>query len=407
MIRSTWFLIIICLLICTGCWDRKNIEDRGYILGIAIDAHSLEKDAEQKPPDKMKETDFGRIDMTTGKPEYDMTVQLPIVKKSPTVSASGGGGEGGGGESMSWQITQSGDSFLSMEREMESRVSLTLFYEHLQAIIISDDIARAGLDKMIDFFLRDREMRSNVGLFIAATPAKNLLEVIPRVEDHSATYLHELPTNSERNSRVVYKSGLGETVICIREGNDFVLPWIEATKDEIKMKGGALFKKGKMIGRADEVDIESINLIRNMYRGGVVVARRPDDKTGLIVMDVFGAKTKIKPIIQGDELKVDVYISIRGQYAEQIGSGGIDDLSDKFIEQCERAFSNEIEKQCNRTIRKMQKEYNIDVFQLNKLLRTQKPGYWHEIKEDWDRIYPDVEINVHVKSDVRLVGNKK
>ena len=40
-----------------------------------------------------------------------------------------------------------------------------------------------------------------------------------------------------------------------------------------------------MVGWADEMDIESINFIRNLYRGGVIVGDRPDDKPGLITME--------------------------------------------------------------------------------------------------------------------------
>ena len=34
---------------------------------------------------------------------------------------------------------------------MESRTSLTLYYEHLQVLVLSDKVLQDGLDKMIDF----------------------------------------------------------------------------------------------------------------------------------------------------------------------------------------------------------------------------------------------------------------
>ena len=400
--------IIISLLICTGCWDRKDIEDRGYVLGIAIDPHIPETAMEDKAGDKAKETEFQHMDMFINKPIYDMTIQIPIIKKSPTLAASGGGGgQESGGPAKSLQITQSGDTFISMEREMESRVSLTLFYEHLQVIVISDSVAKEGLDKVVDFFLRHREMRSKVDLFIAEGSAKKLLEVVPKIEDHSATYLHKLPVNSDRNSRIVYKASLGETTNCIRARDDFILPKVEATKDEIKIKGGALFKKGKMVGWADEMDVESINFIRNLYRGGVVVGHRPGDKPGFITMEITKSKAKVKPIIEGDELRFDVSIKVQGEYAGQIDFPSGRYVNDDFIEQCEKEFARAIEEQCNSTIKKMQKEYSADVFQFNKILRTQKPAYWDEIKEDWDKIFPDVKINISTQAKLKLVGNMR
>ena len=55
----------------------------------------------------------------------------------------------------------------------------------------------------------------------------------------------------------------------------------------------------------------------------------------------------------------------------------------------------------------MQEEYKADVFQLNKILRTSKPAYWEEIKEDWDEIYPDVKINLDVEVKLKQLGNFK
>ncbi|HZJ58169.1 MAG TPA: Ger(x)C family spore germination protein [Clostridia bacterium] len=342
------------------------------------------------------------------KPLYDMTIQIPIIKESPSLAASGGGGSAeSGGPSKSWQVTQTGDTFLSMEREMESRTSLTLFYGHLQVLVISDSVAEAGLDKISDFFLRHREMRPKVDVYIAEDSAKKILDVNPKVEDHAATHLKQLPINSDRNSRIVYRSDLGETMNCIRSGNDFVLPKVEATKEEIKVKGGALFKRAKMVGWVDEIDIESINFIRNLYRRGVVVGNRPSDEPGIITLEVTKSKAKIKPMIIGNELNFDISFKIQGEYGGQVGFATDKQADNIFIEKCEKEFSRVIEEQCKKTIKKMQREYNVDVFQFNKILRTQKPAYWEEIKENWDEIFPNARINLKVETRIKVTGAMK
>jgi len=162
-----------------------------------------------------------------------------------------------------------------------------------------------------------------------------------------------------------------------------------------------------MVGWADEMDIESINFIRDLYRGGVIVGDRPGDEPGLISMEVTKSKGKIKPIITGDQVSFDIFIKIQGEYDGQIGF-----LSDKqadkaYMDKCEKEFTKVVREQCNRTIKKMQEEYKADVFQLNKILRTSKPAYWEEIKEDWDEIYPDVKINLDVEVKLKQLGNFK
>ena len=407
--RAIHILIIMSLLICTGCWDKKEIEQWGYVLGIADDPPTLVKGAGGKEGEEgAAQAEFQQMDLSAGKPTYDMTIQIPIIKESPSLAASGGGGGSeSGSPSKTWQITQTGDTFLSMEREIESSTSLTLFYGHLQVLIISDSVAMDGLDKMADFFLRHREIRPKVDIYIAEGSAKKILDVNPKIEDHSAAYLKHLLLNSDRSSRIVHKADLRTTMNCIRAGHDFVLPKVEANKEEIKIKGGAIFKKAKMVGWADEMDIESINFIRNLYRGGVIVGDRPDDKPGLITMEITRSKAKINPNITGDQLSFDISIKIQGEYDGQIEFLSDQQADKAYIEKCEKEFAKVVRDQCNRTIRKMQKEYKADVFEFNKILRIQKPAYWEEIKEEWDEIYPDVKVNLDVQVKLKQLGNFK
>ena len=396
-------LITISMLIFTGCWDRRDIEDRGYVLGIAVDSYTPSNS--QAKGDEAKKEEFEETQTAIGQPIYEMTVQLPIIKRSPSLAASGAGSSGG--QPKTWQISQSGNAFISMEREMESRTSLTLYYEHLQVLILSDKVLKDGLHNMIDFFLRHREMRTSVSLFVAEGSAKKILEVVPQEEDHSSTYLFELPINADKNAGIAYKHNLGEAMNCLRSGDAFVLPRVEATKDEIKITGGALIKDGKMVGWADELDIEVTNIIADKYKGGTVMGRMPGNNEAIIVMEVTSARTKVVPIIENGELRFDVDIKMKGKYAEQVGvtSGGRVDKN--FIKECEKEFAKTIETRCKKTIEKMQKEYNVDVFQLNRIVRTQKPAYWEEVKDDWDEIFQNLDINVKANVTIQIIGVKK
>ena len=80
------------LLICTGCWDKKEIEQWGYVLGIAVDPPTLGKGAGGKEGEEgAAQAEFQQMDLSAGKPTYDMTIQIPIIKESPSLAASGGG----------------------------------------------------------------------------------------------------------------------------------------------------------------------------------------------------------------------------------------------------------------------------------------------------------------------------
>lgn len=138
-----------------------------------------------------------------------------------------------------------------------------------------------------------------------------------------------------------------------------------------------------------------------------LVGDRPDDKPGLITMEITRSKAKINPNITGDQLSFDISIKIQGEYDGQIEFLSDQQADKAYIEKCEKEFAKVVRDQCNRTIRKMQKEYKADVFEFNKILRIQKPAYWEEIKEEWDEIYPDVKVNLDVQVKLKQLGNFK
>jgi Ger(x)C family germination protein len=400
--KSLLLLLLILTITLTGCWDRMEIETRGYVLGIAIDLYPpnpLEKEQGQSRESSPEEEKLEKMEMHSGEPQYTMTVQVPILKES---DSQGGGNSTGG--SKTWEITQIGNSFMSMNREMQSRTSLSLYYEHLQVIILSEKVARRGIEDVLDFFIRDPEMRRRVKIFISQGEAKSVLEVKPKVADFASIYLTRLPMNATKNSRMIHKTDLGEVIQSIHAGFDFILPMTRITDDEIKASGGAAFKKDKMVGWVSELEIEAIKLIRNLYLGGVIIINSPDQKGGIVVMEVVSAKSKITPLINGDQVTFNVDIKVEGNYAEDVNMHTHSQINEAYLNKLEKEYAKEIERICVNTVNKMQTKYGVDVFRFNQILQAEKPAYWKKIGHKWDTVYPEVDVNIKADVSIRLIG---
>ena len=407
-------LVLLVALFLTGCWDRIDIESRAYILGIAIDKyppHPGEKeknDSEAASP--QEEEKFEKMELHAGDRKYAMTIQIPILKKAQTVSAGTGSGGGGGEGSSTWEITQIGSSFISMNREILSRTNLIPYYEHLQVIIISEDVARQGIEDVLDFFVRDQEMRRRVKLFVSPGEAKSILDVKPRTEDFSAMYLAHIPMNSTKNSRMVHEVDLGQVINYIHQGYDFVLPRVEATKDEIKTSGAAVFKKHKMVGWLSELEVEAFKFIVNRFLGGIIVTEISEEmaaetgENGLMSLEVLRTKTEITPITEGKNPSLRIDIKVEGNYAEEINIHTHGRLRKEFLIKAEKQFAKEIENLCKKTIRKVQQEYEADIFHFEHIFRTKKPAYWKQVEKHWEVIFPELEVDVNVEVEIVLTG---
>jgi len=398
------------LFLLTGCWDHIDIEQRGYVLGIAIDAYppvptEAEKaDSGETTPEEEKKVEF--METHTGKPLYAITIQLPILGRGPQPSEEGDSNSGG--KDLTWEITQVGNSFMDMNREMLARTSLSLYYEHLRVIIISDQVAKQGISNILDFFVRDPEMRRRVRVFVSKGEAKSVLDVKPRIEEYSSVYLAEMPTNASKNARIVHHTDLGQLIQLIHNDLAFVLPVAEPTRDEIKIAGAAAFKGDKLIGWVSELETEAIKLIRNLYQGGVISIRSPEQKDALEVFDITKSKCKITPIIKNDEITMQVKLDIKGNYAEYINKSAMDELSLEFLKKLGQELENEIEKMCLTTIEKFQKVYKADVFHFSQQIRANEPAYWDKISDKWDDIiFPEVNIDLDADVTIELTGTIK
>ncbi len=401
-------ILLVLSLFLSGCWDHMDIEQRGYVLGVAIDAYPPVPMKDEKaapgetPPEE--EVKLERMDTHTGQPLYAFTIQLPILKGSQPSDGSSPGSSGG---SQSWEITQVGNSFMCMNREMLSRTSLSLYYEHLQAIIISDQVARQGISNVLDLFTRDPEMRRRVRVFISKGEAKAVLDVKPRVEEYSSVYLAEMPINATRNARIVHHTDLGQVIQFIHNNLAFILPIAQPTKDEIKISGAAAFKGDKLVGWVSELETEAIKLIRNLYEGGVLTVQSPEQEGAIEVLDVTKVKTKITPVVKNDEITMHIKIDMKGNYAEYVNKPAQEDITIAFLEKLEEEFEKEISRNCLATIDKFQKEYKADVFHFCQYIKSDEPAYWDKISDKWDILFPSLNINLDVNVSIELTGTTK
>lgn len=64
-------------------------------------------------------------------------------------------------------LSLTGDTIFSIVRNMISVTGRKLFWSHAKVIIVSEELAREGLVKVIDWYSRDTETRADVYIFVS------------------------------------------------------------------------------------------------------------------------------------------------------------------------------------------------------------------------------------------------
>lgn len=112
--RFAVLLVFITML--TGCWDRRELEERTSVLAVAVDIVE------------------GREDL------YKMTVQIPIP-----IKIAGSSGQGGGGNSDAVKIMSvTGRTVTDAANNLQLRLNQKLFLGHTRVLAISEEVAKEG-----------------------------------------------------------------------------------------------------------------------------------------------------------------------------------------------------------------------------------------------------------------------
>ncbi|MBP2257712.1 Ger(x)C family spore germination protein [Virgibacillus alimentarius] len=374
---TTYFLMVILL---TGCWDQINIEEHGFVVGSAID----------------KANDYSDENMN-----LSLTNQI--------VSPAGLGTPAGGGNNKSpfVNVTATGTSIFTINRNMVQEISRAPFYEHVRLLIVSEEVAREPeiFASILDIFIRDQEMRRGIKIMIAKNKAKELLEIKPEPEQLPVRYLDMISDNNYKSIDMIDPVTLGNVHDFLLNNKSYVLPKISLSENEVDYKGAAVFHglNDNMVAELTAQETKGMNLVKGDVNGGVIKFKVEDH---VMTFELEGAKSKIK-IDPKDPKNMDISVNVEveGRLAEMYGSKTL--LDPSYLSKIEEKVAKKIEKLANQTIDKAQKEMKLDIFDFDKILKQKHYSIWKRIKKDWEdgeNYFANSRIDVSADVQIRETG---
>lgn len=365
-------IMLVVPLLLTGCWDRVEIQDRLFVLGVGID----------KMPSQAK-----------NKPRYKLTVQL-------TESQALSGKVMNPNISPIWNISTVGSSIFECIRLTATRIARKPYYEHLQVIVIGEELAREGIERPLDLFLRDQEMRRKIKLVIATGEAKKVLEVRPRLMPVPARYISMITEEAQvKTTRIPIMSSIGEFTSNLHAGGDSLLPSIKPREREVKLSGGALFKKDKLVGWLSGEDVKAQRwIVGTKSAGNEVIFLENNNYT---TFEVKSSRASIHSLIRGNRPIFTIHVQVEGHIAED----GFDHKPTlQKIREKEALLSKKIKKDLEDVITRVQRNYQTDIFTFGEQLRRHHYKYWKAHKNDWPQIFKNAEVQVQVETSIRRIG---
>lgn len=373
--KTLKWIIVLNTIMLTGCWSRVEINDRAFVGGIYIDKAA------------------------NGKMEVTLSFSLP----NRLVPGDTGGAGASAGKPYSL-MSATGKTFTEAYKKIQADITRKISWGHTRIIVISEEIAKDGIEHILEFVIREPSISINQAVLVAPGKAKDIEKLVPIFERFPSVIISKF-IEKDLTLKTTLKDFL-ET-----ENGDMIVGLL--TKKKLKMvsendKEGqfvgtgkmALFRNYKMVGTLNIKVGRGAFWLRNTIKGAAVTIQSPSDKK-LISLVVESANVKTR-ISKNDPFTFDVYITAEGHISES--QSNIELSNEKNMQLLEKAAEKQIRDRIKAAL-KASKEMKADVFQFGEYLSWHKPKIWKGVKEDWSAIYHEkVKINAHIDLHIKRSG---
>jgi spore germination protein KC len=363
-------VMLICLSLLTGCWDRRELEERTSILAFAID---------------MAE---GREDL------YRVTVQIPIP-----IKIAGSSGQGGGSSEDAVKIMSvTGRTITDAANNLQLRLNQKLFLGHTRVLAVSEEVARKGIGDVMDAFRREPQIRRLMWPIVVKGEAATLLKIKPQLSQIPVVFLMDLIESGAKMGTIPDQT-LGDYFNqTSNKSMEPYLNYVQASETEVRWKGVAVFRGHKMVGALNDIQSWSLLQLRDEDRGGDVIIPLPDTENGFVTFRPRFVKSKLD--LKGSH-GAAFYCELQGDIVEVT-----EDLNvppEKFIKEMQVLVKKEMEQRANKLLRQLQKDFNSDIMKLGLALRAHHyRDYWE--KHDWKKDFKNFPIRVVYTIKIRRLG---
>ncbi|MEK5164093.1 Ger(x)C family spore germination protein [Paenibacillus sp. FSL R5-0527] len=376
--------LLLCLaLFATGCWDRVEIEERGFVVGAGIDVAG-EDDADK----------------------YILTFQFVI----PGGLQGNGGGEKDGGKSGNeayFNLSSSGNTMFRAARDMSYRTSRSPYLQHIRMIIISDRMAReAEFSKALDLFLRDHEMRRATKIMVAEGDARAMMNIKPKNERLPIAYFESVAQNPTKSSRIYPPTSIGEMQAFIIAKQSFALPRMQKNGDKVSVSGAAVFNGETLSlqGYLNDDETSGLNVLRGTAQDGVLEFKLDND---YVAYEIKGSRRRIYADVSNPEhIRFRIQVNMEGNVGET--QERLDLMNPAQLAGIEGKAAERLTAMMKGTLEKVQLEYKSDVIGLGTYLKQEYPAAWKKIQNDWDRgenYFSQADIELEARVKVRIFGS--
>lgn len=355
-------LQLLLIVVLSGCWSSSELKDVSIVAGVGIDL--------------------------AGKDQFEVTTQT--IKPAEVKKSKPG--------AVAVQST-TGFTVFEAARDLIIKAGKKQNWQHINAYIISEEAAKVGVTPRIDFLARDHEPRFRMNVLVAKGKAKDILNLKSKINPIPSAGIKNI-LEEEISLAKAPKVELHDFVEKLMEPyNDPYLPVIRIEKEDFEIFGTAVFKGDKMIGELTPRETRGMLRVLGEVKGGLQIVKfgKHKDKTNYLSIEIKKSKASIHAKIAKNKPQMIIEIEETGFVGSMTQPI---ELNDKTIKEMEQAYANTIKKEVEHAVSKIQKELKSNVLNFAEVINREDKKYWKEHHQEWETLYPSLDVIVRVKTHI-------
>lgn len=327
-----------------------------------------------------------------------------VVTAAYEVTAGSGASDTSSKKNQFAKISSEGKTVYDTVRSFNSFSGKNVYLGQVDYILLSEEAAKDGLFKYVDFFTRYYEVNLNTDIFIVkGSSAKKILDKASQEEYFISKYLKDLIKDSKYLSisrevklkdimRTLNKSHISPSLpyLKLKESLD------GDKRDYIQLDGYAFFDGDKPAGYLTGKEARGFSWITGKITSGIILVKGKKGKD--ISLEIHSSETKIYPALDDDNTGITVHINMSSNISEQTSPEDIYDEQTlkSLIKQQNQIIRKEVENTFS-----LAKDKHADVFGIGDIIYHKHPVKWQRIKNNWPRRFAELKINVEVESEIK------
>ncbi|MFF2448340.1 Ger(x)C family spore germination protein [Neobacillus sp. NPDC058068] len=397
-----FLLLLVMVSSLAGCWDRLELEDKSYVIGLGLD-----------------------------RSKHDGKIKVTMLLANPEVGSMQGGG--GSTEKPREIITFDANDFIAAKGTANAIITRVISYDLLRIIVVSEEFAKE--QHFISVFydvLQDREIHTNCFLAVSKEKASEyFLHIRPKMETRPHKYFQYMISHGIENGLIpdstllrffktmergtdlflaMYTTAERGKNRKIKREDEYLAGQVNATGelDDTQFIGSAVFKNGVMMDKINGQETRIVNILDDTTNIKDILIDIPDpfsdNQRQFAARLMKTENNKVKMNLKGVRPKIDITIPLK---FEIMSNPSMVNLTEKRNQQIiKKQIARHIKKVNEDLLKKTQTELKGVPYPLS--LNARK--YFGTIQEykrfNWAKSYLKSDIVVNTKIDILDFGKR-